>query len=92
MYKLLKNQKANIWGYLTTHAENVSDLKGTSNCSVMLWLYVSKTKLEVNAQKKMGLHKFNILIFKSVNMTMHGNHHQTQVSGSLWINCDCTED
>jgi len=75
--KCSKNQKANIYGYLTTHAENAGDLKWTGSYSVMLWLYVNKIKLEVSAQKKLGLHKFNILTFKSVNMTMYGDHHQT---------------
>jgi hypothetical protein len=40
----------------------------------------------------MGLRKFNILTFSSMNMTMHGTYHQTQVSDSLGVNYDYIED
>ena len=53
---------------------------------------MSKINLEVNVQNKTGLHKFNILTFKSVNMTMHGTQQQTHVLDSLGVSYDCIED
>lgn len=57
-----KNQQENNSGHLTTHAENASVFKGSNNYSVMLWLYVSNNKLEVNAQKKWGYTSLILLL------------------------------